>query len=162
MKLKNIIIILLTLIWGFIIFYASSKTSVESNNKSKELIYKATEKVAIITNKLHITNIDITNKKNITKIVNKLNLPLRKCAHATVYFILSILLIILFKNFNVKSKTSIILTILICFIYSLTDEYHQLHVLGRSGQFSDCLIDTLGSIIGIILVYSILNIKNKK
>ena len=47
----------------------------------------------------------------------------------------------------------------ICFIYSLTDEYHQLFINGRTGQFSDCLIDTLGAIIGMIILYII---KTKK
>lgn len=44
--------------------------------------------------------------------------------------------------------------VLLCFLYSLTDEYHQSFVPGRTSLFTDCLIDTTGSIIAC-MIYSV-------
>lgn len=161
MKLKNIIIIILIVVWGIVIFYASSRTSNESNGKSRELIYKGCQKVISITNKLKITNVNLNDKKYFNNLVNKLNKPLRKCAHATVYFILSILIMIGLRSFNVEIRKAIIITIVSCFLYSLTDEFHQLFVDGRSSLFSDCLIDTLGATLGVFLTKIFLLIVEK-
>lgn len=155
---KNKIIVswLLVFIWMGIIFYFSNMNTLESNNKSKKIIDK------VVT-----TTIDTTNNTNITtkekqNLINMLNKPLRKCAHACVYLILSLLilhsLLLSFKNLNNKHKLAIIITIIICFIYSLSDEYHQTFIYGRTGQFSDCIIDTIGSSIGAF----IFNIYKKK
>ena len=37
-------------------------------------------------------------------------------------------------------------------IYAISDEIHQLFVPGRSGQVRDVLIDSAGSLLGIIIV----------
>ena len=108
--------IILIIIWCFIIFYASSKTSNESNGKSKELIYSASKEVIKITNYFHITKIDLNDEKYFQEIVKKLNYPLRKCAHASVYFVLSILLMLLLKNFPITLKKAFIITISLCFL----------------------------------------------
>lgn len=148
MKKKNIIMVILIILWCFIIFNASSKTSTESNIKSKELIYKTSKEIIKITNTLHITKINLNDETFFQKMVNTLNYPFRKCAHASVYFILSILFILLLKNLSFPSKKTLLVTIAICFLYSITDEFHQTFVNGRTGQFSDCLIDTLGAMLG--------------
>ena len=62
------------------------------------------------------------------------------------------------KNNN---NLALFIVLLSAFCYSLTDEFHQLFVNGRTGQFSDCLIDTSGAILGILLFKIILIIKNK-
>ena len=59
------------------------------------------------------------------------------------------------KSYNINN---IYLTILICFVYSCTDEFHQLFINGRTGQFSDCIIDTLGATIGSILTKVLITI----
>ena len=82
-------------------------------------------------------------------------MPLRKVAHASEYLVFALLIINALKQSNIK-KTYII-TIIICFLYACTDEYHQTFIDGRTGQFVDVLIDTSGSIIGCLLVI----LKNK-
>lgn len=42
------------------------------------------------------------------------------------------------------------LSLLICALYACSDEIHQLMVPGRSGQISDVLLDTAGSLCGIL------------
>lgn len=113
------------------------------------------------TNRLHLTHLSL-DKKELSLITEKLNYPLRKCVHATVYCVLAILLFAFFKMLGFSNKKIILLTISLCFIYSLTDEYHQTFVSNRTGRFSDCLIDTSGAIIGVALQYTIIKFKDKK
>ena len=145
---KKIIYITLTIIWMIIIFIMSSMNTNESNGKSKQTIKKTVQKTTEISENIGITDIKPTEKQ-VNETVNKLNFPLRKCAHATEYAVLAILIIFTLNSFWGKNYTikKIVMAIIICFIYSLTDEYHQSFVLGRPCQFSDCLIDTLGSLI---------------
>lgn len=145
---KKIIYITLTIIWMIIIFIMSSMNTNESNGKSKQTIKKTVQKTTEISENIGITDIKPTEKQ-VNETVNKLNFPLRKCAHATEYAVLAILIIFTLNSFWGKNYTikKIVMAIIICFIYSLTDEYHQSFVLGRTCQFSDCLIDILGSLI---------------
>lgn len=153
-KKKVIISWLMVIIWMGTIFYLSSMNTGESNGKSKKVIDKVVTTTIDTTNNTGITDKHPTNKEK-AKLVDTLNKPLRKCAHASVYFILAILILYsLLNTFNSltnKYYLAIIITIVLCFTYSLSDEYHQTFVSGRTGQFSDCLIDTAGSSLGTIL-----------
>jgi VanZ family protein len=121
-----------------------------SNSKSKSTINSIIEKTVETTNGLGITN-KHPSKSKIQQVIDKLNKPLRKIAHASVYFILSILLMHSLRiNNNITKK--IILSILICFLYACSDEFHQTFVLGRTGQFIDVIIDTIGAMIGSSII----------
>lgn len=48
--------------------------------------------------------------------------------------------------------------LIICVIYGLTDEIHQIFVPGRAFQVSDLVMDSVGSIIGIGFVYFFNNV----
>ena len=160
---RKIIYTLITIIWMIVIFTFSSMDTEESNGKSKETIKQTVEKTAEISENIGISENKMTQKQvNIT--VNKLNMPLRKCAHATEYAILAIFIIITINEYTNKrySISKIIITILICFIYSLTDEFHQSFVPGRTSLFTDCLIDTTGSIITCLMYTIIKKVKESK
>lgn len=164
-KLKIILSWLIVLTWMGFIFYLSSMTTTESNSKSKGTINKIIETTVETTNNIGITDKHPSAKKK-QSVTDFLNKPLRKCAHASVYFVLSILilhaLLVSHYKFRKKYLLTTILTVLLCFFYAITDEYHQTFVIGRTGQFSDVLIDTAGSVLGV-MIYSIwINIKKKK
>lgn len=104
--------------------------------------------------------IEQTRKKR--KLLDKLNLLLRKFAHASVYFILYILVLNLIYQIKGEYKfTYCMLSILVCFIYACTDEIHQLFVEGRTGLFSDVIIDTIGATISYIVVSIVHKIYSK-
>lgn len=165
MKKKNLIItilLLFVLLWMGTIFYLSSMNTNESNGKSKIVVGKIIE----ITSKVTHHHYSTDEKE---KLVEKFNKPIRKIAHASVYFILSILILnfLLAINFEKERKYSLVLfiTILICFLFAITDEYHQTFVKGRTGQFSDVLIDTSGAIVSSVIFIIIDKkkaVKNKK
>ncbi len=151
-KIKIILSWIIVLIWMGVIFYLSSMNTTESNSKSKDTINKVIETTVETTNNIGITNKhpSVKKKQQVTDFLNK---PLRKCAHASVYFILSILLLyaLLISHYKFRKKyiLTIIFAILLCFFYAITDEYHQTFIPGRTGQFSDVLIDTAGATIGV-------------
>ena len=129
----------------------SSMDSNESNGKSMKTIDKAVESTLGVTNKTGITNKHPSNNK-MKKFIEKINKPLRKVAHASEYCVFAVILIIALKNSRVSGKKIYFIATIICFLYACTDEYHQTFVNGRTGQFTDTLIDTAGGAIGCILV----------
>lgn len=161
---KIILLWSLVVIWMGVIFYLSSMNTEESNGKSKEVIDKVVDTTIDTTNHIGLTKENVSSKKK-EKITDTLNKPLRKCAHASVYFILSILILnALLKTIptlNQKQFLSILIAIFCCFIYACTDEYHQTFVSGRTGQFSDVLIDTLGATIACFLYTRLLKRKKR-
>ncbi len=90
---------------------------------------------------------------------------LRKIAHFMIYFSLGITVFLTcdsfvrcFANKDPHSALIIIIPLIFCFIYSVTDELHQCFVPGRNGTFIDCLLDTAGSFCGIMILILIRHI----
>lgn len=135
MKNKKLNLILV-IIWMTIIFIMSSFNSNESSNQSNFI-------VEIIANIFNITN------------THTLNIIIRKLAHYTEYLILGILVI----NLNNNKHKSIYLSIVICLLYAISDEFHQSFVPGRSCQLYDVAIDFFGALTGIF-IYKLINQKN--
>jgi VanZ family protein len=78
------------------------------------------------------------------------NFLVRKCAHFLEYMILALLVFNVLKlYFNMKQV--IIITIVFVFLYSCSDEIHQLFVLGREGAIRDVIIDTCGGITLVLI-----------
>lgn len=163
-KIKIIISWFLVIIWMIIIFWFSSMNSNLSNNRSKNIINKVIETTVDTTNKIGITNDHLSEQKK-QEVTNDLNKPIRKLMHASVYLILTILLMNALMVSNIKLCKAIVLSILISLLYACSDEYHQTFINGRTGKLSDVLIDTCGSISGISLYslgYFVYQKKNNK
>lgn len=136
--MKKLFNISLLIIWMIFIFVMSSFSATESTNQSDII-------VTAISNTINISNIHL------------LTVTIRKLAHITEYLILGILTYNVYKNYN----KSICISILICFLYAISDEIHQIFIPGRSGQITDILIDTIGALLGIILITNINKKSNK-
>ena len=113
----------------------------------------------------NLENTHVLNWTNITKekeseIIEKYTYPIRKLAHYTLYFVLGILSFLVVKDYSINKKL-IIYSLLICFLYACSDEFHQLFVIGRSASIKDVMIDTFGSLCGISIFY-VFNKKNSK
>lgn len=85
-------------------------------------------------------------------IVNMMEYIIRKCAHMTEYAVFGILVFYQIKLYRLFEKewNRIVMAVICVMIYASTDEIHQLFVGGRSGRFTDVLIDTAGGFIGIM------------
>ena len=135
--------LLLVIIWMIIIFMFSNQKAVESDKLSNGLILKTVRIIEKINHK----------KYSDEEILNKFVKPVRKLAHFTIYLILGILVYIFIDDLNLKNI--ILISLMICLIYSISDEIHQLFIEGRTGKITDVLIDTCGSFIGIVIVNKI-------
>ena len=138
---KTIFAVLLVLWMGFI-FSMSSENAEKSSNTSGQTIRVVLSAVPGFEEQPEEVKVNI---------IEKLQFIVRKSAHFIGYMILGILasgLILYYGNINKKY----LLAFLICVIYAISDEIHQLFVPGISGQVRDVLIDSAGSLLGIILV----------
>lgn len=88
----------------------------------------------------------------------------RKSAHCLEFAGLSLL--INFAFYFTRGKKSALPSILLASLYGVTDEVHQIFVEGRSCEFRDWAIDTVGAVIGtlgFIVILAIINaISDKK
>ena len=83
---------------------------------------------------------------------------LKKSAHVIEYGIFATLVYRALINSNVSKSKSMWLSVLIAFLYGLTDEFHQSFTPGRGPKFTDVLIDTFGA---TLFIYGIVNRLNK-
>ena len=76
---------------------------------------------------------------------------LRKYAHMAEFALLAMPAFGFFRELlGKRTRWPAFLTgLLFCFLYACSDEFHQLFVSGRAGQFTDVLIDTVGVVFGL-------------
>ena len=153
-KMKKTFYTSLIIIWMTTIFILSNQPATNSTKLSNSFISTT------IGNVYKIFNNNVTEEKLI-EIQEKYSHPVRKLAHFTIYLILGLLVGLLIKEYNFNNKQIILISLLICFIYAISDEIHQLFINGRSCEIKDIIIDTSGSFIGIILLKLLKIVKNK-
>ena len=137
-------------LWMALIFSFSNQKDVDSSKVSDGFIDRTVVRIYKIFNE------NITKEKE-NEIIEKYTYPIRKFAHYTLYFILGILSFLVVKDYSINKKL-IIYSLLICFLYACSDEFHQLFIIGRSASIKDVIIDTFGSFCSISIFY----IFNKK
>lgn len=111
----------------------SNQKATESSNLSNGIIRNTIGKIFNIDNQ---EELEVYTK------------PVRKTAHFCIYLVLGLLVL---NCFDIINKKTILYSIIICFLYSITDEFHQTYINGRTGEIPDILIDTIGSSIGTII-----------
>lgn len=154
MKLKYIswlpaIVIMIT------IYSFSSKTADVSGESSTAIAD------SIINVYENITDVPLQEEVRVEKI-GVLDHIVRKTAHFTEYLILSLAFIFHFLVWKKSGWKLFVLSVGLSTLYAATDEYHQLFILGRSGQFRDVLIDASGAIVGFLMFYLLQNIRRDK
>jgi VanZ family protein len=81
---------------------------------------------------------------------------IRKLAHLTEYGMFGLFLFHSFnfrqlERWNVRSAAG---AVIVAGLFSLTDEYHQSFVPGRTASLKDCGIDTLGALAAMLPLYA--------
>lgn len=167
--MKRIISILLCVLWMGFIFYNSSENGTDSNG----LTYKIVDKLISISEQIQkedTNNVVVYASPKAINIKNtsfnfsikdilrgdreSLNKQVRKAAHAFEFLVLALLLCNAFFTWNFKGRKAIIYILFIVLFYAVTDEFHQIYVIGRGSSVKDVLIDFIGGIIGTILYYT--------
>ena len=106
------------------------------------------------------TFVPIVNKLGFHGNIWTLNRIVRKLAHLTEFTILGSVLYTILRRYITYG--TVIKTIGLGMLIASLDEFIQLFSPGRSSQFSDILIDTVGVVIGILVVKLVYNIRYKR
>ena len=142
----RILLIIMIIGWMHVIFNFSAQNGANSHAASDQVVNYVQKIVYLMTDK------DISVKFAVgTTYRQYLEFAIRKCAHMFIYFILSInVMLFLFTFQKMNMFLRMFLSILTCFLYACTDEFHQRFVMGRGSSFRDVLIDTSGAVFGLI------------
>lgn len=130
--------IVLLLLWMSLIFYFSHQSGDNSSDLSSNLV-----------------NFIVSLFSFLNPYIEILTIFVRKSAHFFLYFILGILTINFIIEHNIYQKKRILFAFLFCLFYAITDETHQLFIPGRSGNVIDVIVDSAGSISGILIFLKI-------
>lgn len=142
MNIRQIVFLILTIVWMVFIFSMSSANGEESGGLSR--------RVTQIMCQIIIPGYDELTLPEQEALIDKYHYFVRKIAHVTEYAILGILL----SGMIIKGKltlANVMLSWIIGVLYAITDEVHQLFVSERAGQIMDVIIDSFGVTVGVIL-----------
>ena len=143
-KKTGIIWLILMLIWMTVIFSFSARKADESAAMSHSVGKEIGELV--------IPGFGSWPEDKQEQFAEKIDFPVRKCAHASEYAVLGVLMLGTAYSFaEDQGKKNRLLCWCAGTAYAATDEIHQLFVPGRSCQFRDVCIDSAGILTGIVL-----------
>lgn len=95
-----------------------------------------------------------------------INPVIRKVAHFSVYMLLGFLTMCTCETFKWQRVYKFDFSTMFAFVFACGDELHQRLVPGRSGEFADVCLDTVGAMLGVLIVLAIalicVQIKKKK
>lgn len=149
---SRIIFSILSILCMIMIFCFSLENSDESSETSMKLTDTA---VHIVVDDFE----DLPEKKQLT-ILDKATFIIRKSAHFSLFAMLGFLVSMSVgrrKFFSITSAGVVIF----CFLYAVSDEFHQSFVPGRSCEFRDMMIDTSGAVTGMLISMVIMFIFRK-
>ena len=138
MKKIKVISCILTVALMALIFFFSSQTAEVSSKTSSGLTQKIAEFI-----------VRIMKSGDADEIRHTINNLIRKTAHFTLFFMLSVSVAnTVFQLFGTEKLRLFIYTSVFCLVYAITDEIHQIFVPGRAGMVRDVIIDLFGAMIG--------------
>ena len=137
--------LLLPLLWMAVIFMLSHQSASISSGQS---------------------GVFVEQLRHITPSVDQqlLTFLVRKSAHIFAYFVLGILTFnalwrVDLSKFKFNSPT--VLSIIVCALYAASDEFHQLFIIGRSGELRDIMIDSCAAMVGVFIISIFVRILQK-
>lgn len=151
-NILRIILIILLLCTFFIIFGFSSQDGETSGGISRNI----TNKILQLSNKYK----DMGQEEK-EQIADKTERIIRKIAHFSIYTLVGLLLMGLLSTYKIKEKWRVMLSVLLGMMYAISDEVHQSFTPGRTPKIADIYIDTLGVILGALLILLFIKIYNK-
>lgn len=150
--LFNILYFIPAIIIMGVIFLFSAQDSVESSEISGSISYS----LVIVVDKIFSLHWPVPQ---IMLEAENIHNFIRKAGHFTEYMFLGISLIIPIYKCSNKSKLRWFWAWIICIMYAVSDEIHQLFVAGRYCSLKDVFIDSMGAISGILIVIMFIKLK---
>ncbi len=152
-RLSTFFLIILTVLWLSVIYGFSGESSDASDSTSGAV----TEAILDVTVK-DFSDLSESDQKDM---VDKYNHPVRKLAHFSEYALLGVLISLIYICCNFRSTRLLVFSAATCVLLAASDEIHQIFVPGRACRFTDILIDSSGSVLGILIVIAIVSLLKK-
>ncbi len=140
MKYKRVLKWIFLLFWMILIFSFSSQNGSTSSS---------------------VSNFFVSFFENHCFLAVDLVFLIRKGAHFFEYFILGVLVLFLIREYVLQEWRALLYSFCCCLFYAISDEIHQLFVVGRSGRVMDVIIDGCGALLGILIFSFLLLLKKK-
>ena len=114
--------------------------------------------------KILVPDFDSLDSEARSELEHKLSFAVRKTAHITEYAALgfALLLHVLTLQHNKKIRFPRFSAFLVGSLYALSDEVHQIFIPGRSGEGKDVLLDSIGVLLGVLILSWFQSLRAKK
>lgn len=145
-KIRKIIFIILSIACMVVIFMFSADNADASSKKSGTVVKVVVENFVEGYEEMPVEEQE--------SIFSKVSFWVRKTAHFTIYMALGFCISGTYKKLKLVTPHTLV-SLVICFLYACSDEFHQSFSPGRGPQFRDVMIDTSGALMGI-LIFSLL------
>lgn len=129
--------------------YIIYRFSGQDGTESSGLSYEVTRYIALIYNKLLMKGM---SNNALNELILVLHPYVRKGAHITEYLILAMTVSLPMYVYRFRGFGMTVLAVLFCVAFAAGDEFHQSFVAGRVSDPKDVLIDSIGILIGVILI----------
>lgn len=133
------------LLMMYTIFSFSSQTGTESSALSE----KVTRGIVVTVNRVTDRG---WNSQEVEQRVDRYEYYVRKAAHMTEYCLLAVTIALPLYVYGLRGMSLMLLAGIFCILFAAGDEYHQSMVDSRGPSVRDVGIDSLGALIGILLV----------
>lgn len=153
MKVRRIIFFILIIINCMTIFYFSNQVANVSSASSGRIVNFLAQVLPALK------NMPEEEKQEVCS--NVLQPIVRKTAHFSIYTLLGFFTMNFALTFNTNNYKRTIASWGAGTLYATTDEFHQYFILGRSCEFRDVCIDSLGVFTGIMIAILLVKIFNK-
>lgn len=152
MNKKKILRTIPALIWMYLIYWLSDRPALESTAQSEDLTFIILKAASTFTG---FSDAEVMDR---TMLIEPC---LRETAHFAEYAVLGLLVLIAVGAYMKSDGKRAMISFLICFIYALTDEVHQLYIPGRTFQLIDIILDTAGAALVMIVFLAVKSIRRK-
>jgi VanZ family protein len=141
--LKKVLLIISTISIMLLIFWFSCQTGSESGGLSESIM------ADILRVFIDLDSMSITDQ---LVVIENYDSYLRAFAHMFVFFLLGLSFSSLLVEYELKNY--ILISLIFCLVYSISDELHQLiFTANRSGEIVDVVKDFIGSSVAVYTVY---------
>lgn len=153
-KTIRYIFIALSVVVMAAIFFFSSQDSEESSQTSGGI----TETVITVLNPGY-KNLTDPEKQDYYSRVSEC---VRTAAHFSAFLALALFVTPAVTTYGIKKRTAALISAAVCFLYSVSDEIHQLYVPGRAFQLQDLAVDNAGVLFGVTIALTVIKVLRKK
>ena len=141
---KKGVTFLILIFWMAVIFFFSSQNGTQSSGISRLIGHGIAEK----GNELLQQG---KSEEKLKAQVEAMQFVIRKSGHMGEYALLAVFTLLHLCCYSRKPRRFWLYGWGFCILYAVTDEIHQLFVPGREGMFQDVCIDSLGSLLGVLM-----------